>query len=119
MDCCFGGSGLSLSVAVVCYGLSTRGGYCWVAEDCYLGKSGLSLWVDGGFLWVIADVVESWVLVAVVVGMGWRLGGCWVCFRASFDALVENLTVRFYLFFIFLIYKSNFIQIKCYLLFNI
>ena len=78
-----------------------------------MAKSGLSLWVNGGFLWVIVDVVESWVLVAVVVGMGWRLGGCWVCFRASFDALVENLTVRFYLFIYFLYSEySNQISFK-------
>ena len=85
MDCCFGGSGCSLSVAVDCYGLWTRGGCCWVAEDCCLAKSGLSLWVNGGFLWVIVDVFESWVLVAIDVGTGWRLGDCWVCFLASFD----------------------------------
>ena len=78
-----------------------------------MAKSGLSLWVNGGFLWVIVDVVESWVLVAVVVGMGWRLGGCWVCFCASFDALMENLTVRFFLFIYFLYSEySNQISFK-------
>ena len=105
MDCCFGGSGFSLSVAVDCYGLWTRGGCCWVAVDCCLTKSGLSLWVNGGFLWVLVDVFESWVLVAIDVGTGWRLGDCWVCFLASFDALVENLTIRFYFILLLFLYS--------------
>lgn len=85
MDCCFGRSGFSLSVAVDCYGLWTRAGCYWVLDDCCLGKSGLFLWVNGGFLWVIVDVFESWVLVAIDAGKDWRLGDCWVCFLASFD----------------------------------
>ena len=33
------------------------------------------------------------------------LSGCWVCFCASFDALVENLTIRFYFILLLFLYS--------------
>lgn len=44
-------------------------------------RVGFFLWVNGRFLWVIVDVFESWVLVAIDAGMGetWRLLGLLSC----------------------------------------